>query len=61
MNEPRPLDAAKVERLKERFERFREREATAEPVRLEPIREGRRGERATERSTSRGKDRELGD
>lgn len=51
MSEPRPLDAAKVERLKERFERFREREATTEPVRLEPVRDASRSERERERST----------
>lgn len=50
MSEPRPLDAAKVERLKERFERFREREATTEPIRLEPVRDSR-SERGIERNT----------
>lgn len=61
MSEPRPLDTAKVERLKERFVRFREREATAEPLRIEPIREARRSEREPQRGGSRSKDRELGD
>jgi hypothetical protein len=58
MSEPRPLDAEKIDRLKARFERFREREAEADKQRRTSQRGSARGQARTQ---ARDRDQGLGD
>lgn len=61
MNEPRPLDAAKIDRLKQRFEQVRAREQSSDASREEPRTRERPLTREAARTKARERDQGLGD
>lgn len=61
MNEPRPLDAAKIDRLKQRFEQVRAREQNSDVTRDEPRSRERPLTREAARTKTTERDRGLGD